>query len=95
MNSMMKTYVVEPREHTSVEFDPIMLHGSITEACLTVRSYEGEAHLTAQHVCKAVIAWLAGRTEVTRRDIRRVATNALTVYHPEAAYLYENERNII
>lgn len=95
MSDYMKTYVVEPRAHTSEAFDPIKLHGSITEACLTVRAYEGEAHLTAEHVCKSVISWLAGKTEVTRRDIRRVATSALTIYHPEAAYLYENERNII
>lgn len=91
----MKTYVVEPHSHDSELFDPVRLHCSITDACLSVRAREGEANLAAENVCKSVINWLADKTEVTKRDIRRVASMALGTYHPEAAYMYENEANII
>lgn len=91
----MNIYVVEPASHNSELFDPLKLHSSITDACLIVRSHEGEAHLTAEQVCKKVIDWLSGKTEVTRSDIRRMAGSILNIYHPEAAYIYENESNII
>ena len=91
----MNTYVVEPKSHDSEAFDPIRLQTSIMGSCLAVRAFEGEAHLAAQHVCQSVISWLADKTEVTARDIRRIAAEALQVYHPEAAYLYENEQYII
>lgn len=91
----MKTYVVEPTTHNSEIFDPIRLHGSIAEACLVVRAHEGEAHLTAEQVCRKIISWLGDKTEVTRSDIRRMTASTLGIYHPEAAYMYENELNII
>lgn len=55
-----------------------------------VRSHEGEAHETAERVCKKVIDWLAPKDEVTSSDIRRVAAKHLATYHPEAAYMYQN-----
>lgn len=73
----------------SEEFKPVKLHSSIAAACLSVRSLEGEAHLTAQHVCEKVIEWLEAKTEVTAEDIRRVAGKYLAVYHPDAAYIYQ------
>ena len=91
----MNTYVVEPTTHISELFDPVRLHGSIADACLIVRAHEGEAHLTAEQVCKKVIRWLSDKTEVTRNDIRRITASTLNIYHPEAAYMYENEWNII
>jgi transcriptional regulator NrdR family protein len=75
----------------SEPFDALKLHSSIVSACLAVRSHEGEAHSTAERVCRSVIDWLAGKSEVTSNDIRRIAAKQLAVYHPEAAYLYQNE----
>lgn len=76
--------------HESERFEPVKLHQSITAACLAVRAYEGEAHMTAQKVCEKVIEWLETKTEVTSQDVRRIATTHLSLYKPEAAYLYQN-----
>lgn len=86
---MKHTFVLN-HANESESFDPLKLHESIVAACLSVRSHEGEAHMTAERVCKKVIEWLAPKTEVTSSDIRRVASEHLSVYHPEAAYMYQN-----
>ena len=86
---MKQTYVLDYRHH-SRPFNPLELHQSIVSACLSVRSHEGEAHTTAERVCKKVIDWLAPKDEVTSSDIRRIASRHLSVYHPEAAYMYQN-----
>ena len=85
---MKQTYVFDA-DKQSHPFDPLMLHQSIVSACLSVRSHEGEAHTTAERVCKNVIDWLAPKQEVTSSDIRRVASQHLSTYHPEAAYMYQ------
>lgn len=87
---MTTAHVVKRSTKHSEAFDPIKLHKSIVAACLAVRALEGEAHLTAQRVSRHVIDWLLTKTEVTSADIRRVAAAHLTVYHPEAAYMYEH-----
>ncbi len=87
---MNDTFVIKRATKNTELFDPLKLHASIVAACRSVRAFEGEAHITAEHVCKHVIDWLINKTEVTSEDIRRVAANHLAVYHPEAAYLYEN-----
>ena len=87
---MTSAHVVKRHTKHSEAFDPLKLHQSIVAACLAVRALEGEAHLTAERVCRHVIDWLTSKTEVTSADIRRVAANHLTVYHPEAAYMYEH-----
>ena len=79
----------------SESFDPNKLHTSVRAACLSVRTPDGEADMTAWAVTDAVILWLATRPEVTSDDLRRIAGKHLTVYHPEAAYLYEQHRTII
>jgi ATP cone domain. len=71
------------------------LHNSIVAACLSVRMPEGQAETTAHAVCDGVIVWLQQRPEVTSQDIRTVATRHLKSYHPEAAYLYEQQHMII
>lgn len=71
------------------------LHASIQAACLSVRSLEGEAEMTATHVCQAVTRWLETKSEVTSADIRRKATEALRLLHPEAAYFYQHHRLVI
>lgn len=89
---MTDAYVIKRGSHDSEVFDPLKLHQSVVAACLSVRAFEGEAHVTAERVCKHVISWLMTKTEVTSADIRRVASTYLTVYHPEAAYLYEHHQ---
>ena len=87
---MTEAYVVKRGTHDSEAFDPLKLHQSVVAACLSVRAFEGEAHVTAERVCRHVISWLMNKTEVTSADIRRVASQHLATYHPEAAYLYEH-----
>lgn len=71
------------------------LHSSIRAACLSVRSPEGEAEMTAQKVCDAVLEWLSAKPEVTSSDLRRKAVQTLEIHHPEAAYLYKHHRLVI
>jgi transcriptional regulator NrdR family protein len=71
------------------------LHASIRAACLSVRSPEGEAEMTARNVCDAVIVWLEQKPEVTSSDLRRKANETLQKHHPEAAYLYKHHRLVM
>lgn len=71
------------------------LHASIHAACLSVRSPDGVADVTATNVCDAVIVWLDTKPEVTSADIRRKAAETLESFHPEAAYLYKHHRLVI
>jgi len=87
-----EAYVIKRNSHDSEVFDVLKLHQSIVAACLSVRAFEGEAHDTAERVCRHVITWLMSKTEVTSADIRRVASHHLRAYHPEAAYLYEHHQ---
>jgi hypothetical protein len=83
---MMGTTVVKSVPGKAPEaFDPIKLHGSIA----------GEAHMTAQRVCEKVLEWLEEKAEVTAHDVRRVTSNHLRIYHPEAAYIYEQYGAIV
>jgi hypothetical protein len=78
----------------SEPFDSLKLHQSIVAACLSVRALEGDAHHTAERVCRHVLSWLAHHGEVTSADIRRKAAQALTIYHPDASYMYEHHQLI-
>lgn len=89
---MNTSYVIKRGTHNSEAFDPLKLHQSVVAACLSVRAFEGEAHATAERVCRYVISWLMTKTEVTSADIRRIASMHLQRYHPEAAYLYEHHQ---
>ncbi|AHB42092.1 hypothetical protein RAAC3_TM7C00001G0229 [Candidatus Saccharibacteria bacterium RAAC3_TM7_1] len=80
-----------PSEH----FNPDKLHTSIMAACLSVRSPQGEASLTAQTVCDAVEHWCGQKSEITSADIRRIASTHLERIHPEAAYLYKHHRLVL
>ena len=89
---MNESYVIKRGSHESEAFDPLKLHQSVVAACLSVRAFEGEAHMIAERVCRHVLSWLVSKTEVTSADVRRVAGTALRTYHPEAAYLYEHHQ---
>jgi len=82
-------------ERKSEAFQRDKLHHSVRAACLSVRSPEGEAEMTARNVCDVVVLWLKNKPEVTSDDLRRKATEALTSFHPEAAYLYQHHRLVI
>ncbi len=68
------------------------LYVSIVATCLSVRAPKGQAEDVAHAVCDAVIDWLRQRPEVTSGDIRLIATKHLRIHHPDAAYLYEQNR---
>lgn len=90
MNNMNETHVLKRQTGHPERFDPLKLHSSIVAACLAVRALEGEAHVTAERVCRHVLDWLTTKSEVTSADIRRVAASHLNTYHSEAAYMYEH-----
>lgn len=77
------------------QFDRQKLHSSIRAACLSVRSPEGEAELSAHKICDMVLAWCKTRPEVTSADVRRVAAHHLDSIHPEAAYIYKHHQLVL
>jgi len=87
---MNDAHIIKRRTGLPEPFDPLKLHSSIVAACLAVRTLEGEAHVTAERVCRHVIDWLTTKSEVTSADIRRIAAAHLTNYHAEAGYMYEH-----
>lgn len=87
--------VVKHGKRPSEGFSRDKLHASIYATCLSVRSLDGHATDTAQHVCDVVIAWADNKPEVTSADIRRQAVKALEPVHPDAAYLYKHHKQIM
>ena len=79
----------------SESFQREKLYASVLAACLSVRSPDGQAAMTADQVCIAVISWCHTKPEVTSNDLRRKATESLETFHPQAAYLYKNHRLVI
>ncbi len=71
------------------------LHASIYATCLSVRSLDGHAKDTADHVCNIVLSWTDNKPEITSADIRQQAARALEKVHPDAAYLYKHHKQII
>ncbi len=76
-------------------FDTDKLLQSILQACLSVRTPEGEAESTAKNVTHAVTIWVTSKPAVTSNDIRRLTSSHLHRYHPDAAYIYQHHRTII
>ena len=89
-----KPNVINSTEGSREPFNPVRLHSSLVSSCIAARSHDGEAHKTAEQVCRHVIDWVVAKNEVTEADIRRVASNFLALYHPDAATLYESEGEI-
>jgi len=81
--------------HHYEHYNRNILYKDIVEVCLSVRVREGHAESIARKVCDEVDEWLAQHPEVTSHDIRTVATKCLRRHHPEAAYIYESQRNTI
>ena len=91
----MAEIIKQGGKRQSEAFQRAKLHASIVAACLSVRSPEGEAESIAHNVCKQVITWLEAKPEVTSEDVRRKASEALTILHPEAAYLYKHHQLVL
>lgn len=93
---MVTTDVIKRGGTRSTEsFDHGKLHASVEAACLSVRSPEGVAESVAAKVVDHVAVWCHEKAAVTSDDIRRVAARALEVFHPEAAYLYQNHELVV
>ena len=60
-----------------------------------MRSPLGEAESIADHVSTIVSEWCQQKSAVTSDDLRRVASKCLDIFHPEAAYLYQNHEMIV
>lgn len=84
----MVTHVVKRAGHTE-PYVEAKLHESLERAALSVRAAEGEAHLLAKRVSKAVSAWLEDKAEVTSRDVRELASQLTAGLHTEVAYAYD------
>ena len=82
-------------ERQTEQFDHDKLHASVRAACLSVRSPEGVAETVAQHVAQHVADWCHQKAAVTSEDIRRIAAQTLEIFHPEAAYLYQNHQCVV
>lgn len=87
------THVVKNSHYRHPEpFDRVKLHKSIVAACLASGAPTGHAESLARRVVDQVEEWLESRPEVTSNDIRRVASQYLRTYHPDASFLYEHHR---
>ena len=82
-------------ERPTESFDEQKLRRSIEAAVLTAGAPTGQAEAIARNITGSVLEWLETRPEVTSHDIRRVAGRHLRTHHPDAAYLYEQHRNIL
>lgn len=76
-------------------FNPAKLHSSLVHQALANRVPEGQAEDTAARVVKDVEKWLASRTVVTAKDIRRAAAKSLEVFDHDLAESYANHDSII
>lgn len=87
--------VIKRGKRPPEEFSPEKLHNSIMAACLSVHTPEGQAKEIAQIVTLGVMNWCETKLEITSADIRRQASKILQKFHPDAAYLYEQHKNVL
>ncbi len=93
---MTKTIVhKEGKTKRTESYDPTKLHESIYATCLSVHVPEGQAEHLAELVTGAVTRWTKDKPDVTSRDIRIKAAEALKIHNPDAAYLYKNNQRIV
>lgn len=77
------------------KYDRARLRASVTTACLSVKTPEGQAIKTAETVCDEFEKWLEGKQEITDKDIVNKTAKILEKYHTDAAYIYEQKHIII
>ncbi len=90
------THVVKNSHHRHPEpFSEEKLHKSLVAACLSAGAPSGHAESMARRVTQSVVDWIETRPEVTSSDIRRIASQNLRTYHPDASFLYEHHRTTL
>ena len=89
------TVIKQAGKRDSEAYDGDKLRASIDAACSSVNLPTGVAADTANHVVTAVELWLRDKPEVTSADIRRIATQSLTIVSPEAGYLYKHHHTMV
>lgn len=83
--------IIKRHGHRRAEtFSPDKLQQSIFAILLGSGAHAGQAELTARKVVQEVEEWLKDRPEVKSDDLRRVAGDTLSRYHPDAGYLYKH-----
>ncbi len=95
MDNLNKTIVRYKDSLSSEIFDEQKLHNDIAHACRSVGSPDGAAINIASHVVNSIKQWLANKSEVTDDDLIYKSSESLQKLCPEAAYIYENQKNII
>lgn len=75
-------------------FDSRKIYASVFAACLAVRVTQPEAEIISDNVTKAIEEWIKDKPTITSHQIGRETARILTYYHPDAAYLYEHQRDI-
>lgn len=92
---MAKVHIVKRTPGHSEPYDERKLYASVYAACLSLRSPEGEAELTAAKVCKDIKPWLDQKSEVTSTDLRHQAAKHLKLYNPDAAFMYVRHHTLV
>lgn len=86
-------HIVKRRGHTEM-YDQRKLYASVYSALLAVREPSGSAEVVAERICQDVEVWLGTKHEVTSADIKRQAHNYLKILNPDAAWIYQHQRNV-
>ena len=90
------THVIKNSHYRHPEpFDHEKLKKSIEAACLSAGAPAGHARSMAERVVEDVEDWLESRPEVTSNDLRRIASQRLKIFHPDASFLYEHHRSTL
>ena len=84
-------HIVKRAGHTE-PYDERKLYASIFSACQSVREPMGSAELIADKVVADMAVWIEQKHEVTSNDIRHNASKHLSVYNPDAGYMYLHHR---
>ena len=95
MSALAVDVVKRHGKRPSEKFDPGKLYASLYAACVSTASPDGVAHDAASSACDTVVVWCVNKPEITTTDIRARAARALEQFHPDAAYLYKNHKQIM
>ncbi len=90
---MVEKHVVKRRGHKE-KFDERKLYGSVYAACAVVRMGERECESIANFVTKKVKVEIKGKKEIDSSNIANMVIKHLKKKHKEAAFMYENHRDI-
>ena len=75
-------------------YDAERLAAAVARAARANRVPAGDAQNLARNVVAKLADWLAGKPEITARELRLATVGAMANYDSETAYLYENEKKI-